>query len=576
MRLKSEIWDDEVIALIERQNTAGVPVYNGDKTLSVAVPVYNTHPIYLMALVQSLKRQICPRWELVLYSDGTTAYETNKVLNEAEKETKIKVVRSSENRGPAAAQTAAVLCCTGDYVALCDHDDLLLINAISDILNAFECHEKAVALYTWEIILDQTQEPPQPILMPKMDFDIDLLLQYQYCNHMMVFRREALLPLLPLRSEFDGSQDYDLMLRASGQYSKQDQIHCLSIFCYVWRQYGGQTSSSDFGRALCHTRAQRAIQSHLWKTSVERPRVFKGMADGIYAIAWPIEPEPRVRVIICSADNAKVLYDNLSELRRTTSYGNYEVVVVDTGTKDEKALKVVQSLHQPTDSQYVVRSDPHFNTFNFSWANNIGVMYESGESRPDLLCFLNDDCAVTRDWLTELVRQAVRPNVGVVGARLIYPDGSLQHIGASDFGGGPFHPFQKDRSIPSIGLIVSPRAAVTAACMLTWRNLFESMGGFRTEYESDYQDVDYCYRVLRSGKKVIYTPYALGIHQEGTSRGCNRDPARNKRDLARLNTNFHEWHPEIDPLLAAWTFERGLGGWTPINVDCKKAADGVI
>ncbi len=474
---------------------------------------------------------------MVLSDDGSTQAETLVWLDAHASEPELRILRNSENRGIAAATNAGIHAATGEWIALIDHDDAIAPFGLERIARALVDHPEAQFLYTDELITDGKLNPEGSFLKPA--WDEVLLSGVNYINHFSVYRRQRLMALGLLRDGFQGSQDYDLLLRYTRGLRAGEVLH-LPYLAYLWRRDGVSYSARYMEKATANARkalAERyeqgghplAVQPAL-NPDLHRPD-FAGSRE-----SWP-----SVSVIIPSR-NAKALIEQVMQgLREKTDYPELEVIVVDNGSDDADVLALYEAWRG---GPLPFRADIVPEPFNFSRAVNRGVRQARGE----VLLLLNNDIEILEPgWLKEMVSCLSYPDTGIVGAKLLYSDRKIQHVGViAGLGGLAGHWFiGEDRGTPGpMGRLQVRQSlsVVTGACFLISRACWEKIGPFDEEkFAIAYNDVDFCLRAVEKGFRVVWTPFAELIHHESASRGSDETPQNIER-FRREQNNLRERH----------------------------------
>ena len=469
--------------------------------ISVITPVYNTPPEWLIACIESVRHQVYPHWELCLADDASPSAETASVLDRYDGvDPRIKTRRLEKNRGIAGASNAALELATGDFVALLDHDDELRLDAFFHIVKRLNAQPDLDYLYTDEDKRNPDGRLVEPFFKP--GWSPDLLLSENYLTHLSVIRKALIDRVGGFRSGYDGSQDYDLLLRVT---EATDRIGHVAQPLYTWRKIPGSAAGSSAAKPYAYDAAVRALQSALERRGVDA-RVVAEDRPGRYRIRYTIEGTPRVSIVIATKDQGESLRRCVESVRSMTIYDRYEIVIVDNGTQDPATLAWLDEHDGP-----VVRQPGRF---NFPRLVNAGAAASTG----DFLLLLKSNTEAVHDgWLQALLEHAQRPEVGAVGARLLHPYGRLRHEGILvDEGDLP-------RNLDSGGYfgldnVVRNVRAVSAACMMLRRDVFARLGGFDEAFSKSYHDVDFCLRAQEARYRIVYTPYAsLTLHERATS-----------------------------------------------------------
>ncbi len=495
--------------------------------ISFVVPTFNTQPRYLDDLLTSFRTQETSGFtcELILSDDGSTFSPTLAWLNQNCALPDVKIIRADANGGIARATNRGLGAARGLFVGLLDHDDALAPYAIDQMARALLSHPNCQFLYTDEVITDAKLRAQDYFLKPA--WDRVLLSGVNYINHLSLYRRERLLGIGGLREGFEGSQDYDLVLRFTAGLDDGAILH-LPYPAYLWRRDGASYSTIFLERATAHARA--ALSEHFSQTGGSVP-VEGALSPDLHRVRFDklVQDWPLVSVIIPSIDHYDLISKTLSGLFEATDYPHLEVIVVDNGTRDTRVLALYDSLarRHPGFRALTRRED-----FNFSRSVNRGINVAAG----DMILFLNNDVEVTKpDWLKEMVSCMNYSQAGIVGARLLYPNGTLQHagviVGFGDLAGHWFVGAPEDFPGPMGRLRVRQSfTAVTGACMLVSRDCITAIGRFdETAFAIAYNDIDYCLRAREAGYRTVWTPFATLIHHESATRGSDTSPEKIER-----------------------------------------------
>lgn len=481
--------------------------------VSIVTPVYRTAPDILERAVESVRRQSYTHWELCLADDCSESPELDVLLTRlCREDPRIKVVQLRAQSGISAASNAALDLASGDFIGLLDHDDELAVDALFHMVDAVNRAPDADLLYSDEDKIDLSGRRYDPFFKP--DWSPDLLLSENYICHFAVARRELIERAGRFRPEFDGSQDHDLLLRIM---RLTDRIVHVPRVLYHWRAIETSTAQSVARKPQSVDAASRAIEDYLLDAGIPA-RVEPGRYPGRWRVRYPIPEESRVSIIIPSGGKLEVLRRNLDCLTKKTEYREYEVLVVDNSNGDRIGRFIRGWKKAGRGIEYLdCRGQP----FNWSALNNQAV----ARCDSPLLLFLNDDTEViVEDWLTALVELSARPEVGAVGAKLLYPDGRIQHagvvMGVFDNCGHAFRGLpgnaQHYFDFPDVIRNVS---AVTGACLMVRRQVFEELGGFdERRFPVAFNDIDFCLRAGARGYRNVYTPHALLYHHEAFSK----------------------------------------------------------
>ncbi len=487
-------------------------VSTASPTISVIVPVFRPERWYLQRCIESVRAQTYQRWELCLCDDASGSEEISTHLKEAAAaDARVKVAVHDSNGGISRASNTALALAGGDFIALLDHDDELTIDALELIAQCASDKPDADVIYSDEDKLDQDGERGFPQFKP--DWSPDLLLSYPYLGHLTVVRRRLVEEIGGFRPEMDGSQDYDLMLRATER--ARAIVHIPQVL-YHWRVVEGSAAGDPAAKPWAYDASRRALTDTLTRRKIDG-HVEPGPFPGSYHTRRRVSGSPKVSIIIPVRDEAPILRECVDSLDRDPGHENFEIVLVDNdGVGPETRALIDILLERPK-----IRLLEHPGRFNWSSINNAAAH----SCDADLLLFLDDRVtAKGGGWIGALIEQAQRPEVGVVGSRLLYPDGSLEHCGlvlGMDGLAGHLLSRLPGAYAGYMGWagVVKECSGVSGACMMSRRELFEELGGFDETFAVEFGDVDFCLRLRRAGYRVIFTPHAeLVIHESQAER----------------------------------------------------------
>jgi O-antigen biosynthesis protein len=490
---------------------------------SILTPVFETPADVLAAMLDSVRSQRLGDWELCLVDDCSAAPHVTEMLERAQREdARIKVLRRPSNGGIVAASNDALAMAGGEFVALLDHDDELHPDALALVGKAIEASPEADYVYTDEDKIDRAGRHSAPFFKP--DWSPERMRTQMYTCHLSVLRRSLVEEVGGFDPEYEGSQDWDLVLRVAERARRV--LHVPKVL-YHWRTL--ETSAAGGGEAAkpwAFEAGTRAIQAHCERIGLaakaERDEAF----PGVYHLQPRLEREPAVSIVIPTAGQSReVRYEDVvlvthcvRSIVQTSSYGNYELICVVDDSTDRDVLDELRAIGG--DRLRLVSYDE---PFNFSAKVNRGAVRSEGEH----LLLLNDDMEVlTPDWIERMVMYSGLADVGAVGGRLLWEDGRLQHAGVLfENGGYPGHiyrGFSRDFNGYSNNVLVAQNyLAVTGACMMTRRDAFEDVGGFTTTFPLNYNDMDYCLKLWASGRRVVYDPDTILYHFESSSRSTD-------------------------------------------------------
>lgn len=508
---------------------------------SVVMPVFNTDPALLRSTLDSLRAQIYPHWELCVADDASSRQETREVLQEAAaQDARVRVVWRDTNGHISRASNSALALVRGQYVVLMDHDDLLSEDALCCVARTVIARPGLGLIYSDEDKVDQQGRHYDPYFKP--DWNPDLLRSQNYVNHLCVYRADLVREVGGFREGFEGSQDYDLLLRVSERLTPSEVAHIPRIL-YHWRAVAGSEALESGVKNYARDSARRALEEHLARCGVAGEVLESAECPGMWRIRYPLpDPAPRVSVIIPTRNGLVLLTRCLETLLHRTDYPDLEILVVDNGSDDPAVLGYLAGLAE-RDRIRVIRDD---RPFNFSALNNAAAMQATGQ----VLVLLNNDVEIIHeDWLRELVSHALRPEIGVVGARLWFPDDTLQHGGVVlGIGGVAGHAFKglPRGKVACFGRtsLIQNYSAVTAACLAVRRDVFMEVGGLDEQgLAVAFNDIDFCIKVREQGYRNLWTPHAELYHHESASRGYEDTPEKQRRFAGEVGVMLDRWGP---------------------------------
>ena len=510
--------------------------------ISVIVPVYNPDRNFLKQAIESVIEQIYPNWELCLADDRSSKPHVKSVLEEySQKDERIKVVYRPQNGHISEASNSALEIASGEYIALLDHDDLLAPHALAEVVELLDRHPEADFIYTDEDKVDEQNVHQDPFFKP--DWCPDSFLSRMYTCHMGVYRRSLVTEVGNFRVGFEGSQDYDLVLRLT---EKTDNIFHIPNVLYHWRIHSESTASESEAKPYAANAAQKAISEAIARRGEPGKVATHPVFAGVYTVRYDIEEYKLVSIIIPTKDLADTLNVCLKSIFSNTTYPNYEVIVIDNGSTEAKTFKCFKYWQQQQPERF--KCYTYDVPFNYSQINNYAVEKAEG----DYLLFLNNDTEViTPDWIEAMVEQAQRESIGAVGSLLLYPDDTVQHAGVVlGIGGVAGHSHKNfPATVPGyISQLISTNnySAVTAACLMCRRDVFEEVGGFETELAIAFNDVDFCLKIVSHGYRNIYLPHVVLYHYESKSRGYENTPAKQARFAQEVNYMKQTWQQLFD------------------------------
>ncbi len=507
--------------------------------ISIITPVLNTREEWLRSSIESVLHQIYDNWELCIADDGSDQPHIRETLNfYQQKDARIKVKYLNENQGVSGASNEALAMASGEFIGFLDHDDQLLSNALYEVVLMLNRNASADFIYSDEILISERGKPVFAYFRP--DFSLDYMLSHCYIVHFVVIRASILKKIGGFRAEFKVSQDYDLFLRVLSQ--TRNVLHIPKIL-YKWRQYESSTGHLLKERVMESSR--RALQDFADREGI------KGVVWGtknfnFFRLKRDILDRPKISIIIPTKDRIDLLKRCIESIQNRSSYDNYEIIIVDNMSQEEETAAYLDGLGKSYENCRIIKFNEKF---NYSKLNNYAAEFARGEH----LLFLNNDIEVLNsDWLEAMLEQSQRDEIGCVGAKLLYPDRKIQHVGVVvGWGGRAEHIYKwlHSNDIGYMGHFVSIRnySAVTAACMMLRKSIFNEVGGFDERFEIGFGDVDLCLRVRELGYENLFTPYAELLHYESATRGRSFSFDPHPNDTKRFIERWQEYIKGGDP-----------------------------
>lgn len=519
------------------------------KKFSVVVPLYQTKPEYLREMIDSILAQTYPHWQLCMANAGTAESPDcgelqnglTPILEEyAAKDSRICFTTLEKNEGISGNTNAALLLADGDYIVLADHDDIVPANALYEFAAAIEKEPDIDVLYSDE---DKVDMSGKKYFEPhfKSDFNIDLLCSVNYICHLFAARRDVVERVGGFRAEYDGAQDLDFILRCSEQAG---HIHHVPKILYHWRCHLNSTAANPESKLYAFEAGRRAVEAHYERLGIPA-RVENAEFYGMYRTRYEWKEEPLVSIIIPNKDHAADLAVCINSIYKKSDYRNFEFIIVENNSTEEETFAYYKKLEAEHENVHVVHYEGEF---NYSKINNFGAMAAKGEY---FLLLNNDTEMIDGAGIGELLGCCMREDVGAVGAKLLYADDTIQHAGVVvGFGGTAGHAFigkmRYDTGYFGRILCAQDYSAVTAACMMTKRSVYEAVGGLTEELAVAFNDIDYCLKVRKLGKLIVYNPYAEFYHYESKSRGLEDSPEKVERFNGETEILLSFWRELIE------------------------------
>ena len=536
--------------------------------ISIVVPVYRTPEIYLREMIESGVNQTYGNWELCLADaspkgeqlrqdlkkikgrktrealmkipDGDT--ELTSVIREYQlKDSRIRYEILKENKSIAENSNAAMEMATGDFVGLLDHDDTLEPNALYEVARKICEDDRVDVVYTDE---DKINSKGTKHLTPNMkpDFNLDLLRSNNYICHLFVVRRILMEKVGGFRKEFDGAQDYDFILRCTEEAEKIAHVHKV---LYHWRTHEKSTSDNPESKIYAFHAGRRAVEAHLQRLGIQA-EVEETCDLGYYRVKYPVIGSPMVSILIPNKDQLQTLKKCLKSIWEKTEYTNYEILIIENNSTEKETFEFYKKI----DGRHHVRVLYWDKEFNYSSINNFGAAQAKGEY---LLLLNNDTEVITKGWMKELLSHCQRPEVGMVGAKLYFPDNTIQSAGTIiGMGGMADHAFvnmdRKKSGYMHRASIQVDMSGVTAACAMVKRSVYEEVHGLEEKLTVAFNDVDLGLKIVTAGYLIVFDPYAELYHYESKSRGVNDEKKeRHAREVKYTQEKWADFLAAGDP-----------------------------
>lgn len=531
---QKKLYTEEELA---RQKTEKFPK---EILFSILVPLYNTPDLYLCEMIQSVLDQTYGNWELCLAdgSDDKHAGVGAIVKKYAKQDDRIRYVKLEKNLGISGNTNACIDMARGDYISLFDHDDLLHPAALYEVMKAI-CEQNADFIYTDENTFHKT---PSDAYCPhfKPDYAPDTLRANNYICHFTSFKASLLDVVGKFRPECDGSQDFDMVLRLT---EKAEKIVHIPKILYYWRSHPNSVASSIGAKPYVITAAKKAISDHLDRVGL-KGEVLDSVVPSMYRLKYEIEGEPLVSILIPNYEHKAELKTCLESIYAKTTYRNFEIIIIENNSSGSDIFNYYEEIQKRWDNLKVITWDSHF---NYSAINNFGARFASGTH---LLLLNNDTEVISPDWIQEMLMYSQRPDVGAVGAKLYYPDNTIQHAGLGmgllTLAGHLHRNF--DRNHPGyMGRLIYAQnlSGVTAACVMIRKEVWDQVNGLDETFEVAFNDVDLCMRIRAAGYLIVWTPFAELYHYESKSRGSDEAPEKRKRFAGEVHRFQARWAKEL-------------------------------
>lgn len=511
--------------------------------ISIVVPVYNPDKELLAECIESVIAQSYGNWQLCLADDCSPKPHVREVLEHYQQiDSRVNVVFREKNGHISAASNSALEIASGEWTALLDHDDELHEHALYHVVKAINEKPEVALIYSDEDKMDEDGQRRDPHF--KSDWNLDLLYSQNYVSHLGVYKTDLMKKIGGFRLGYEGSQDYDLLLRYSREINHKHIVHIPEVL-YHWRIVEGSTAMGAGEKSYTTDAGIKALEDHFAALG-QAVSVERGMHENIYKVNWLIENDPLVSLIIPTYNGHEITKQAIDSIIDKSTYRNFEILLVDNNSNDPDSLAYFDEIAQH--EQVTVLRYPY--PFNYSAINNYAAEHANG----DIIGLINNDVEVINpEWLAEMVSHAQRPDIGCVGAMLYYYNDTIQHAGVVTGIGGVAGHSHKHYKRGDYGYfrrlkVVQNYSAVTAACLLIRRSVFEEVKGLNeTDLKVAFNDVDFCLKVKKAGYRNLWTPYAELYHYESISRGAEDNPEKIKRFMGEVEYMKSTWETDSVP-----------------------------
>lgn len=522
--------------------------FDTDVTFSILVPLYNTPEKFLRQAIESVLAQTYEKWQLCLADGSDDAHEeVGRICREyaqADAAGRISYEKLEQNEGISGNTNACLSMARGNYIALFDHDDVLHPSVLYEYMKAI-CGQNADYIYCDEATFHGNKSIDDMITLHfKPDFAPDNLCANNYICHFSAFKRTLLDGTELFRSQFDGSQDHDMILRLT---SRAEHVVHVPKLLYYWRSHAGSVASDINAKSYAIDAAKGAVADHLRRQGWENFEITSTKAfETIFRIKYEILGNPKISIIIPNKDHLDDLKRCITSITEKSTYDNYEIIVVENNSVTDEIFAYYEELKKNPDIHIVT----YEGDFNYSAINNLGERHATGEY---VLLLNNDTQVITLDWMEELLMYAQRSDVGAVGAKLYYEDNTIQHAGVvlglgAHRTAGHSHYRVSSNNLGYMGRLCYAQdvMAVTGACLMMRRSLFEELGGLDESFAVSLNDVDLCIRAWKAGYLNVFTPFAELYHYESVSRGLDDQGEKAQRYNRESEAFRARWKELLD------------------------------
>ncbi|NHN34274.1 glycosyltransferase family 2 protein [Paenibacillus sp. S3N08] len=531
LQANAELSDAKRLSILEE-----IEHFSYKPLISIIMPVYNVDEEWLIKCIESVRNQLYVNWELCIADDASPKPHVRKVLESyLALDDRIKVMFRPQNGHISEASNSALELVTGEFVALLDHDDEITIDALYENVYLLNQHPEADMIYSDEDKISVEGERHSPFFKP--DWSPDTILSQMYACHLGVYRTKLVREIGGFRKGYEGSQDYDLVLRLS---EHTDKIHHIPKILYHWRSIPESTASGVGAKDYTKDAGFKALTDAITRREING-WVEPSDIPNLYIIHYEPVNEPKISIIIPTRNMAAMLDQCLSSIYEKTVYRNFEIIIIDNGSNEQATFDIFKKWEQNEPDKFKVL---HLDIpFNYSKLNNEAVKVAQGE----LILLLNNDIEViTPNWLNEMAGQAIRSNIGAVGANLLYPDNTIQHAGIILGIGGIAGHSHKYFDIKNPGYfsrlrMITNYSAVTAACLMLRREIYEEVGGLDESLTVAFNDVDFCLKIREKGYNIVWLPQVQLYHYESKSRGQEDTSEKQERFKSEIEFMQKRW-----------------------------------
>ena len=528
----------------EKRKLEEETVFEYAPLISILVPLYNTDKQMLKEMIDSVMWQTYKNWELCLADGSDAAHAYVKEVVDSYNEPRIKYLKLEKNEGISGNTNKCLTLATGEYIGLFDHDDVLHPEALYEYVEVIS-EKGADYIYCDETTFKSGNIDHMLTMHFKPDYAVDNLRANNYICHFSVFKRTLLEGTELFRTKFDGSQDHDMILRLT------DRAKCIvhvPRLLYYWRCHSGSVASNISAKEYAIAAAKGAVADHLRSHGYTDFKITGTRAfETIFKIRYKINGTPKISIVIPNKDHTEDLERCVNSILDKSTYTNYEIIIVENNSTEKKTFECYEDLKKLSDKIQVVTYE---GKFNYSLVNNFGVTFATGEY---ILLLNNDTEVITVNWLEELLMYAQREDVGAVGAKLYYPDKTIQHAGVviglgAHRTAGHTHYKHSRENLGYMGRLCYTQdvTAVTGACLMVKKSLWDELGGLSPEFEISLNDVDFCLRLRKLGKLNVFTPFAELYHYESVSRGLDDQGEKAERYNRESELFRTKWKAELE------------------------------